>query len=147
MLSSGADFLGLDMVLTFNSTVSNVSCYTVEIVDDRAVENEEEFLLLLSSEDPAVLTTSNVSITIQDNDGELGISVYIIYQQSNCVLIFHRVVLQVSFQPDTEQFLSEGDQIEVCVVRSNDLERTIEVNIDANTGSGIAKLCHIVFLP
>ena len=56
-------------------------------------------------------------------------------------------MLEVNFQPNTEQLLSEGDETEVCVGRSNDLETTIEVNIDANTESGINYTTVLTFDP
>ncbi len=55
--------------LKFNSSSSNVSCYDVDVIDDSIVESQEVFLLQLFSSDSALLIlSSNVTVTIEDND-------------------------------------------------------------------------------
>ena len=54
------------------SSSTNEVCFNVTIIDDFFPENEEEFSLVLTANDPlSVVSHSNITtVTIQDNDGE-----------------------------------------------------------------------------
>ena len=66
------DFLSVDnMMLVFNSSSSDKSCFEIGIAEDSIVENTEMFQLQLSSENPAVIISiPTVIVNIEDNDGE-----------------------------------------------------------------------------
>lgn len=67
------DFRGFSESLELNATTPNLSCYQIAIIDDDILENTEEFLLELSSDDSAVfIPTPNVTASILDNDGNQG---------------------------------------------------------------------------
>ncbi len=54
------------------STVPQVSCAEIPIVNDTTVETQEAFFIMLSSSDPVVHTPSSpITVTILDNDGRL----------------------------------------------------------------------------
>ena len=53
--------------------VNFVTCFDIliNVTEDNIVEDNEQFLLQLSSEDPAVnLQCTNISITIRDDDSK-----------------------------------------------------------------------------
>ena len=50
-------------------------CVSINITDDNALEGDQDFLLILSSTDPAVTLANNLTeIIIVDNDGMLWLA-------------------------------------------------------------------------
>lgn len=76
------DYVALVLSVTQEPGVGQ-SCFSVEVVDDRIVEGEETFQILLTSHDPAVIvpTPGTALISIQDNDHD-----------SKLQIIFHEVL-------------------------------------------------------
>ena len=62
--------------LTFSPTSDNLQCTMVSIIDDNVLEDEERVVLLLTSQDERVQTTSG-SIQIQDDDSKFMNACYI----------------------------------------------------------------------
>ncbi len=64
-----ADYVALVLSVTWKPGIAQ-NCFNVVTLDDRIVEGEETFQLLLTSHDPAVVvpTPGTAHISIQDND-------------------------------------------------------------------------------
>lgn len=71
----GADYTPLDLVGTFSPSIQDTPlCFELEIIDNDVVEASEVVFIALSSDDSAVLVSSEaqqLNITIQDNDGKI----------------------------------------------------------------------------
>ncbi len=65
-------------MITFpdTSVVGVTACATVTIIDDRVLEQDEHFLVQITSRDPPGLTifipSSTTVVTIEDNEGKLS---------------------------------------------------------------------------
>ncbi len=64
-------------MITFpdTSVVRATACATVSIIDDRVLEQDEDFLIQITSTDPPGLRISPPSttvVTIEDNEGRLS---------------------------------------------------------------------------
>lgn len=68
----GVDFTGAEQAVLFPAVSSEHQCVSVQVIDDNAAEQEEEFQveLVLAQEIPSVTlgASRSVSITILDND-------------------------------------------------------------------------------
>lgn len=69
--TEGDDYWGLNQTLTFRSDLSPEMCVSVLVYEDVLVEDNEQFLLVLTTNDPAVLLVEpNVTeIIIINTDG------------------------------------------------------------------------------
>ena len=73
----GTDFTPLDLIGTFSPDTQDMPlCFELLITDDNIVEASEVVFISLSSNDSAVLVSSEaqqLNITIQDNDGKFDV--------------------------------------------------------------------------
>lgn len=69
----GVDYVALLHLVTWEPDADQ-KCFSVRILDDRTVEGEETFQIVLASDDPAVVvpTPGTAHINIQDNDSKLN---------------------------------------------------------------------------
>ncbi len=69
--TAGADYTAVNSDLTFSEAVSRV-CRNVSTEEDDILEGDEEFLLDLTTSDPdVVVSVSEATVTITDDDGTL----------------------------------------------------------------------------
>ena len=57
-------------VFESGSNIRDARCVNIAIIDDKALENDETFSLLLSADPDVVVIRSVTMLTIEDNDGE-----------------------------------------------------------------------------
>lgn len=66
------DFGGLNMfpliILPSLGAIPNV-CFNVTITDDEILEDDEDFVVMVSNTDDSAVTNSPAFVTIMDNDG------------------------------------------------------------------------------
>ena len=69
----GTDYVALLRSVTWEPDTDQ-KCFSIRILDDRIVEGEETFQIVLASHDPAVVvpTPGTAHINIQDNDSKLN---------------------------------------------------------------------------
>ena len=87
LLNTGdSDFTSVSEVLSFEPSM-NVSllCVIVDIVDDSALEEEQNFLIVLSTADPAIMVQEGLAVIfIVDNE---GINCVLLLVLSNLVIV------------------------------------------------------------
>ena len=66
------DYTAISENLTFSETETRICSYVISVEDD-TLEEDEEFTLILSTDDPSiVLGPSEATVTILDNDSRLS---------------------------------------------------------------------------
>ena len=71
LLSAGSDFEAVSTTIVFSSgsAVNSSEMFSVSIIDDAVLEEEEIFALVLSSSDPAAnIVNDTAVVTITDTD-------------------------------------------------------------------------------
>ena len=71
LLSAGSDFEAVSITIVFSngSAVNSSEMFSVSIIDDAVLEEEEIFALVLSSSDPAAnIVNDTAVVTITDTD-------------------------------------------------------------------------------
>lgn len=65
------DYLNTSVLLTFPPSLelSQTLCENITIVDDSVLENDEDFVVSLSSADSSVITGSEAIVSILNDDG------------------------------------------------------------------------------
>ena len=59
------------------ASATQPQCADIQLVDDSILENDETFLVILSSSDSVVMINPNTAtVTISNDDGKLGILLY-----------------------------------------------------------------------
>ena len=70
---AGGDYISAISAETFTSGSMGgaARCVNISIIDDRALEDNETFTVVLTTSDPdVILGTSRTTVTITDNDGK-----------------------------------------------------------------------------
>lgn len=69
MLAANVDFSALSSTSLFFSGASGVECFSISILDDSIVEQNETFSVLLTSSNSATeISPSSATVTINDDD-------------------------------------------------------------------------------
>ena len=113
--TSPADFSAVSIELQFNKTTSK-ACTDIPITDDSIIESQENFTLMMTSNDIGVIINMSevLTITISDDD--------------KVMIEFERGKYQVE----------EGRTVEVCAVLKNaTLERNLTIRLRDRANKGI----------
>lgn len=70
--TAGSDYIlpSTPLIFPVNSSNGDFVC-GIDIIDDDALESEENFIVFLSTEDPVTLGNTQTNVTISDNDGKI----------------------------------------------------------------------------
>lgn len=93
----GTDYVALLLSITWEPSIAQ-NCFSVEVVDDRIVEGEEAFQILLASHDPAVIvaTPGIAHISIQDNDHDSKLQTVLCIHVSIIIILWSSYALSLT---------------------------------------------------
>ena len=159
-LALSSDYARITANLTFNEDISSV-CFNYTSLDDVVSENNEVFIIRISSRDEAMnISTPELYVTIVDNEigqyrAELYVSnftlfLFLFFTIHNyftmTILIDLNCVVNLSFV--LPAYVCEGTSFEVCLVVPEDLvtEADIDVHLSfaLTTNAGVQVLVELL---
>ena len=139
MLAS-ADYVSITSDLTFGPS-SRKQCVLIPVLNDMVPEVPEHFSVVLSMTTPlagVILTPDNVTVIINDDDGECSDRLMVeCYQNLMCKLLPLTVV--VGFERETYSISEGNGSVEVCVKVSGVLQSSLRLSLTTVDGNAIGE--------
>ncbi len=131
----GADYTAVSSDLVFSETVSRV-CRNVSTEEDDILEEDEQFLLDLTTSDPSVQLNPNVAtVTITDDGVAYSFSLVPLKALTRAFYFIAGVTIGLE---ETSFTVDEGELVEVCAILiSGTLEKEVAVTLQTSDGTAI----------
>ena len=108
-------------------------CRTVTIINDTIFENDEIFLVSMSTLRDRVVVDAPAQVTIMDNNG-----LFSYFTTKKLILCIFNSVAEIGFELSMYT-VNEGSDVQICIISSDNVRAVLPANITLVAGSAQSK--------